>query len=76
MQLLDDVIRHFGSRSKLARALRINPSAINGWEKVDRISAKACLEIERLTFGKFKAMDLYFKKGRGKNGTKFYLKQH
>lgn len=46
-------IKHFGSGIKLAKALKIKPSAVYQWpETIPRLRA---FEIERLTKGKLKA---------------------
>ena len=52
---LDQVILHFGSKTALARALRIDPHAIYQWK---RVPPRRALEIEKITGGLFKAHDL------------------
>ena len=49
---LDQVIRHFGSGTALAKALGIKPSAVYQWK---RVPPRRALEIEKLTQGVFKA---------------------
>lgn len=47
-----DVIKHFGSKSAVARALGITPSAVSTWpEKVPDLRA---YQIEELTKGELK----------------------
>lgn len=47
-----DVIKHFGSKSAVARALGISPQAVFGWpEKVPDLRA---YQIEELTKGQLK----------------------
>jgi len=56
MTKLDKAIKHFGTASKMARALGIKPQAIYQWDgKIPRLRA---FEIERVTKGKLKADDL------------------
>ena len=49
---LDQVIKHFGSGTALAKALGIKPSAVYQWK---RVPPRRALEIEKLTQGVFKA---------------------
>lgn len=55
---LDALVAHFGSKSKLARALKIKPQAVNDWRLKGRIPAGAAIKIETITDGKFLARDL------------------
>lgn len=52
---LDKVLRHFGNRSKLARALGINPQAVQQWE---RVPLGRALQIEELTSGAVTAREI------------------
>lgn len=49
-----EVVAHFGSQSKLARALGVSRFVVNRWVQRGRISATAAVHIEKLTMGKFK----------------------
>ena len=49
-----EVVAHFGSQSKLARALGVSRFVVNRWVQRGRISATAAIQIEKLTMGKFK----------------------
>lgn len=60
--MLDEIIKHFGTQAKLAGALGITPVAVTHW-KTHGISARQAIEIERLTKGKFKAIDIIDRAG-------------
>ena len=49
-----EVVAHFGSQSKLARALGVSRFVVNRWVQRGRISATAAIQIEKITMGKFK----------------------
>mgnify|MGYP005989139713 FL=1 len=49
---MEELIKHFGTQQKLARALKCNHQNIQYWRKV-RIPISVCREIEKLTNGKF-----------------------
>lgn len=55
--MLDKLFLYFGSQSELARRLGISPAAVTQW-LVDGIPAARAIEIEKMTDGKFKAVDL------------------
>lgn len=55
---LDKLKAHFGSYSELAKALGITRQAINDWRVKGAIPSGCAIEIERLTEGKFKAIEL------------------
>jgi len=53
------VIKHFGSKAKLARALGIQRSNITLWlSGAKNIPPKQAINIERITDGEFKAVDI------------------
>jgi DNA-binding transcriptional regulator YdaS (Cro superfamily) len=51
------IISHFGSHANLARALDVSRAAVSQW-RVDGIPAARAIDIEKLTGGKFKAVDI------------------
>lgn len=51
------IISHFGTQANLARALGVSRVAVTQW-KTDGIPANQAIEIERITGGKFKAVDI------------------
>ena len=63
MKYFEQVVTHFGSQAKLARALNVTRQAITLWKSADLIPPGNAVEIERLTDGKFKAVDLTAKRG-------------
>ncbi|MEL4371393.1 Cro/CI family transcriptional regulator [Shewanella xiamenensis] len=48
-----DAVKHFNGKSKLAKALGINPASVSQWG--DDVPALRAFQIERLTNGKLKA---------------------
>ena len=56
--LFMDVIRHFDNQASLARALSVTPSAVSQWLRRASIPAEKAIEIEIITKGKLKAVDL------------------
>ncbi len=63
MEYFEELINHFGNQAKLAKALNVTRQAITLWKMADTIPPAQAVEIERLTDGKFKAVDLVIKKG-------------
>jgi hypothetical protein len=55
---MHDVFKHFGSQAKTAEVLKVDRSAITHFVNAGGFSPKRALEIELLTEGKFKAIDL------------------
>lgn len=52
------LIKHFETQGKLARAMGVTPSAISQWVRRNKIPAEHAITIERVTDGKFRAVDL------------------
>jgi len=63
MTSFEKVINHFGSQANLARELNVTRQAITLWKVSGFIPSGNAVEIERITNGKFKAVDLVIKKG-------------
>ena len=57
MNQINKLFEHFGSQQKLAKALGIKRMAVNHW-KTRGIPGARAVQIEQLTDGKFKAVDL------------------
>lgn len=55
---MKDIIEHFGSQSALARALKVAPEAVSQWVSNGYLPPKRAIEIEIITEGKFKAIEL------------------
>ncbi len=56
--LFREVIAHFGNQQKTADALQITQASVNGWLAKGRMSTDNALLIQKLTNGKFNALDL------------------
>lgn len=57
MSIVDKIIDHFGSKAELSRLLGSTPQALTRWTK-HGVPANSAIEIERLSNGKFKAVDI------------------
>ena len=57
------VFEHFKGQNKLAGILDVSTQAVSAWKVKGSFPAGQAVEIERLTNGKFKAVDLVSKKG-------------
>lgn len=55
---IESVIERFGGRAALAKALDITPANISQWRAMRRIPPAKAIEIERLTGGDIRAVDL------------------
>ena len=62
MEHLHEIVKHFGSQASLARAVNVTRQAITLWKMAGVIPPGAAVEIERLTDGKFKAINLVEKR--------------
>lgn len=58
MKELKEVIEHFGGQVAMAKALHVAPAAVSQWVSNDYMPPKRAIQIESLTKGKFKAIDL------------------
>jgi DNA-binding transcriptional regulator YdaS (Cro superfamily) len=63
--MLDELFMYFGNQSELARRLNISPAAITQW-LIDGVPPGRAIEIEKMTGGKFKAVDLVGAKQNGR----------
>lgn len=55
---LDGLLERFGSQAGVARALGVSRQSVCVWFALDALPPRRALEIERITFGAFKALDL------------------
>lgn len=55
--MIDDIVSYFGGQTKLAEILGIDKAAISNWRK-DGVPPLRAIEIERLSDGHFKAVDI------------------
>lgn len=52
------LVKHFTTQAALAKAVGVTPSAISQWVRRGTIPAEHAITIERVTDGKFRAVDL------------------
>ena len=62
---LEKLIDHFGSQTRMAKALNVTQGAVHHWVNADALPPLRAIEIERITFGKFRASDLVEGAGDG-----------
>ena len=58
--ILDEIVEHFGSQSELARVLGIDRANVSMWMKDKAMPSIHAINIEMLTDGKFKAVDIVY----------------
>jgi len=56
--MLDEIIKHYGGKLALAKALGVSAPAVTLWCQLGRIPPRRAIEIEKMTAGKFKAVDI------------------
>jgi hypothetical protein len=56
--MIDDLLDHFGSQYRMAKELGVDRGAVSQWVKNHAIPPQRLIQLERLTEGKFKAVDL------------------
>lgn len=56
--MIEKVIEYFGGTSKTAKALGVEPAAVSQWIAKNEIPPKRAIEIERLTDGALRAVDM------------------
>ncbi len=56
--MLQEVVDWFGSKANLARALGVHRAAVSHWGSRGWLPPKRAVQIEMLSGGKFKAVDL------------------
>lgn len=57
--MINEVLKYFkNNQSELARELRIAPSAVAQWVMSGKIPPLRAIQIEKLTMGKIKAIDI------------------
>ena len=61
MRSFEEVVEHFGNQANLARKLNVTRQAITLWKTAGGIPAGNAVQIEKITCGKFKAVDLVVK---------------
>ena len=58
MRQIQRVVEWFGSQAEVARALKVSPSAVTQWLNAGAIPAQRAIQIEALTKGEIKALEL------------------
>lgn len=58
MNKIKQVVKHFDGQYKLAAALGVSSVAVHWWVKDNKIPPRRAIEIEKLTDGLFKAVEL------------------
>ena len=56
--ILDEIVEHFGSQAELARKLGIERANVSMWITNRSIPSVHAINIERLTEGRFRAVDI------------------
>lgn len=56
--MIEDIVKWFGSKSNMARTLGVDRSAVTHWVNKGALPAYRAIQIESLTKGKFKAVDI------------------
>lgn len=55
--MFEQIVAFFGSRSEMARRLNVDRAAVTQWSK-DGLPPLRAIEIELISYGKFKAVDI------------------
>ena len=56
--MLDKIFEHFGGKNKTAGVLDVTSQSLQHWINNGEPPAAVAIKIERLTYGKFKAVDM------------------
>ena len=56
--MLKEIIKWFGSQVELARQLGVTQAAVAQWVAEDKVPPYRAIQIERITDGQFKAVDI------------------
>jgi len=55
---MQEIIKHFGGQSALAKKLNVDKAAVSQWVSYGFFPPKRAIQIERITNGLFKAVDM------------------
>ena len=64
MDKIREAVEFFGTQADMARALGVSAAAVNQWIKAGEIPAGRALQIEALSNGKIRGLELAFKAER------------
>jgi DNA-binding transcriptional regulator YdaS (Cro superfamily) len=56
--MIQEIIRQFGSQVELARQLGVTQAAVAQWVSDEKVPPYRAIQIERITDGQFKAVDI------------------
>lgn len=56
--MIEDIIKWFGSKSKMARSLGVDRSAVTHWRQKGNLPPMRAIQVERISDGKFRAVDI------------------
>lgn len=56
--MIEDIIKWFGSKSKMARRLGVDRSAVTHWQQKGSLPPMRAIQVERISDGKFRAVDI------------------
>lgn len=56
--MIQEIIQQFGSQVELARQLGVTQAAVAQWVADEKVPAYRAIQIERITGGQFKAVDI------------------
>lgn len=56
--MLNEIIEHYGGKLALAKALGVSAPAVTLWCHLNRIPPRRAIQIEQMTNGKFRAVDI------------------
>jgi DNA-binding transcriptional regulator YdaS (Cro superfamily) len=58
MSKLVELVAYFGTQDKMADALEVTQGAVSQWIATGGLPARRAIEVERITKGRFKALDI------------------
>ena len=58
MVKFEDLVKYFGNQNKLSIKLNVSRQAVTQWKNAGFVPPAQAIEIERITQGMFKAVDL------------------
>lgn len=56
--MIEQIVEWFGSKSKMARSLGVDRSAVTHWVNKGSLPAYRAIQIEMMSNGKFRAVDI------------------
>jgi len=56
--MIEEIIEWFGSKSKMAKRLGVDRSAVTHWQSKGNLPPLRAIQVERMTGGKFRAVDI------------------